>query len=1215
MLPRVLSASIFVLIIAPAHAFQIDMESVFPNVAQGHRGNNNNICHEAGKTNSNYRPQLQMNNHAKISGTKNEKLKFCSSNQGSGLPANSCDDGLGGRKTCEVTGDDIRGVHNNGYNAFLSSTKSSQEKGYCSSGEKLLYKGDANKNLGTFSLYSACTLELNADRGDYRVKSLVMGTGAKLILHSGDYWFESLSLNQNSQVEVVGDVRVFIKNNAQFNSAKLGSLDAPAQLVFSYGNFHLTGSSEVNALVYSDEKVIMDNSAVINGRVTAKKLEMNINAVINDSSQVGGGNTPEPEPAQCFEDDFSSSRLNSGWVVSRSRGDFTPAINNNRFRLTQAKTNQATAISYNRIFPSKNNKFVIEFDHYAYGGSGADGIALVLSDASVTAKPGAYGGPLGYGYKPDADGFAGGWLGIGIDEYGNFVREGGGNSRDQQNNTVAIRGAGSGKQGYNLLINTGRLNPEVDSNSNDRPHRYRITVDFTKNDGKARVTVERRAYATSGFDTLIDAFKVEQDNIPEKLLFSITGSTGSSTNIHEIDDVSFCAEQSEELDAQIDHFRFNLTSNEVQACQAQSLTLTACANSDCSQVYNKPVTATLATQAGMTWAGGTSVTFTDSTPLQLTSTIKKVSLDVAGSTPAAVQFSKTLCKVGNSGYSQANCELSFSDELKTFELSFPNGNAVYAGEPLHAVLKPQQNCQPMFANEERNITFAAAAVQPEQPVAKPEIHLEYGNKNTKLDIDGQQTLKVRFDENGEAAFIIHYPEAGKTQLDVKEGSIQGGGQFVTVPRALCVATNPESKDTAMPFKAAGDNFEMSITAHGSHGNADFCQGPVLQNYVHPVAITSELVKPDEGEQGELAVTEYRHGIAQEGINIVKQGTNTLTQQRMSEVGVFNLMASPVGAYHGTSLPVESVPASVGRFYPARFAMDEAYVIATHNGGGNKSYMNQPIELGFTLHALNTEGRVTKNYHGEFVRAQTVLAATSESGENLLSRLNAIAMPGWQHGELMFEQSDLVFNRNASPDGPFAVGFDLNVTDGEEPALTRFFDEVGNPPGCDDGCNKLHLGEHAFHYGRLVASSAQGGINDSLTVPIKAESWSSDNKTWQSFEDGWTELVMALFSFDEHDYAHPNLSLNLDLDKDVVIQAGLGSDKAYAMTLNKGRSSLDLSAPGTAVRVNYQIDLSDYAWLKFDWDGDGNDDESAAGQFIFGQGSGNNSVIYRRETLY
>ena len=59
-------------------------------------------------------------------------------------------------------------------------------------------------------------------------------------------------------------------------------------------------------------------------------------------------------------------------------------------------------------------------------------------------------------------GFAGGWLGVGIDEYGNFSREGGqGNRPGRRRQSVAIRGSGVDETGYRYLAgacNNGQTN-------------------------------------------------------------------------------------------------------------------------------------------------------------------------------------------------------------------------------------------------------------------------------------------------------------------------------------------------------------------------------------------------------------------------------------------------------------------------------------------------------------------------------------------------------------------------------------------------------------------------------------------------------------------------------------------------------------------------------------------------------------------------------------
>ncbi|MCX5875358.1 MAG: hypothetical protein NT087_03480 [Deltaproteobacteria bacterium] len=204
----------------------------------------------------------------------------------------------------------------------------------------------------------------------------------------------------------------------------------------------------------------------------------------------------------CFTDNFDGT-LSPNWSVGLQGGTYTPQITGSRLRLTDLSGNAATWATLQRIFPAAGNKVTAEFDHYAYSGGGADGIAVILSNAAIPPVAGAFGGSMGYaqkGQNPVSDcttiggcpGFAGGWMGIALDEYGNYStntegRVGGFTARAL--NSVAIRGSGSGMSGYRYLIGTGSLTPTI-NNTSTADH-YLITVDHTDN-SHAWVSVERQ---------------------------------------------------------------------------------------------------------------------------------------------------------------------------------------------------------------------------------------------------------------------------------------------------------------------------------------------------------------------------------------------------------------------------------------------------------------------------------------------------------------------------------------------------------------------------------------------------------------------------------------------------------------------------------------------------------------------------------------------------
>lgn len=136
-----------------------------------------------------------------------------------------------------------------------------------------------------------------------------------------------------------------------------------------------------------------------------------------------------------------------------------------------------------------------------------DGLAVILSDATVTPQPGSFGGALGYAQRNNGtSGFAGGWLGVGLDEYGNFSngnegKVGGPGFRAQ---AIAIRGVGSS---YRYLAGTAaNLNPKIDvsGTSSAQPgHLYRLRID-SRVAGRSMVSLDRNT--GSGFSTLVAPF-------------------------------------------------------------------------------------------------------------------------------------------------------------------------------------------------------------------------------------------------------------------------------------------------------------------------------------------------------------------------------------------------------------------------------------------------------------------------------------------------------------------------------------------------------------------------------------------------------------------------------------------------------------------------------------------------------------------------------------
>ncbi len=219
-------------------------------------------------------------------------------------------------------------------------------------------------------------------------------------------------------------------------------------------------------------------------------------------------------------------------------------------RLTDNTANQAGYAYFNTPFDASRG-LDISFEYADWGGTGADGISVFLFDATTpTFTIGASGGSLAYAQKtvaPISDGVSNGYLGVGIDEFGNFQsptegRVGGPGIRV---NSVAVRGAGNGRSGtdYPYLGGTaanigaamGCPAPTCTTRPSQAGTYYRKIQVIISPTGA--VTVYMQFGAGQAMQTLLSNLANPAAK-PTSLKLGFAASTGGSTNYHEVRNIS-----------------------------------------------------------------------------------------------------------------------------------------------------------------------------------------------------------------------------------------------------------------------------------------------------------------------------------------------------------------------------------------------------------------------------------------------------------------------------------------------------------------------------------------------------------------------------------------------------------------------------------------------------------------------------------------------------
>ncbi|KPI09502.1 protein of unknown function DUF11 [Actinobacteria bacterium OK074] len=218
-------------------------------------------------------------------------------------------------------------------------------------------------------------------------------------------------------------------------------------------------------------------------------------------------------------------------------------------RLTDNSTSRSGAWEMNDAFSSSLG-IVAEFTYATWGGTAydgkrGDGLSFFLADGTARNGTGPSGGPLGYacggsGGRCTSDGVPGAFVGIGFDEFGNFLSSNVGNGGPGATpNRVTVRGGGNGTTGYRYA--TAVAGPGGTVETGDRAHFRTVRIEVLPRGGKLLVSVASDSGPGTAMQQLISGYDIgtitNQPALPATLKVGFSGGTGGATNHHEIGDL------------------------------------------------------------------------------------------------------------------------------------------------------------------------------------------------------------------------------------------------------------------------------------------------------------------------------------------------------------------------------------------------------------------------------------------------------------------------------------------------------------------------------------------------------------------------------------------------------------------------------------------------------------------------------------------------------
>lgn len=507
-------------------------------------------------------------------------------------------------------------------------------------------------------------------------------------------------------------------------------------------------------------------------------------------------------------------------------------------------------------------------------------------------------------------------------------------------------------------------------------------------------------------------------------------------------------------------------------------------------------------------------------------------------------------------------------------------------------------------------------------------------------------VPLNFLTNGTATFTMAYADAGRISLHAladltvssSNVSVQGSSNdFVVRPAGLCVVSSDANASCSAPYqdcsviRRAGDTFPLTISARawGGSGQADtqFCANTITPNFAYSsIPLSHNLVAPSPGSSGSISLS---------GATITTAGTVTVSQS-ISEVGAFTFSAGVIDDYLGESDADVALSTSdtIGRFVPAQFSIQNPLLTETN---GSFSYLMQPFDVSYELHAENLFGGLTTNYKDLFAKIGN--DASHLSYDALLgvipvvfdeTRINASGtVISWNDG-IGSTSAQLQILRATVLEAPLtnlAIGVRVDDTEGTYDLETSNIDlDTDLSSTLETTIDHVELGVTSQRFARLYSTDVWGPESSGLSIPLQVQYW--NGSIWILSAGDETQIPRTAITFIDSGGSsspmtsdpvtapvgsNPNVSFIYDPTANATLDFGDG------LGGGSGDSGMFVGAPGAQGFFRVDVDLINFPWLQFDWDQDGNyndADDSDLPRFTvtFESYRGHDRIIFWREVL-